>query len=50
MMAGLASQLSVYPYQLRDNFTSVYFLGEYNQHTVIDLPIAHPNAFIYAFL
>ena len=50
MMAGLASQLSVYLYQLRDNLTSVYFLKEYDQYPNIDLPIVHPNAFTYTVL
>ena len=50
MTAGLASQLSVYLYQLRDNLTSVYFLREYDQYLNIDLPIVHPNAFTYTVL
>ena len=50
MMADLASQLSVYLYQLRDNFTSGCFLKEYDQYPDIDLPIVHPNAFTYTVL
>ena len=50
MIAGLASQLSVYLYQLREYLTSVYFVKEYDQYPDIDLPIVHPNAFTYTIL
>ena len=50
MMADHASQLYIYLYQLRDDFTTGYFIKEYDPYPDIDLSIVYPNAFTYTVL